>query len=72
MTLARNNASKHEGRRNNMGADASMEKRLSTEVLKERYKAAVRFTTGVVFGHAELKVWITGGFGAKVGEGGCG
>ena len=35
MTLAHNNRSKHEGRRNNMGADASMERRLSPEVLRE-------------------------------------
>ena len=56
MTLARNNASKHEGRRNNMGADASMEKRLSPEVLKERYKEAVRFTTGVVFGPGDARL----------------
>ena len=35
MTLAHNNSSKHEGRRNNMGADTSMERRLSPEILRE-------------------------------------
>ena len=35
ITLAHNNARKNEGRRNNMGADASMEKGLSVEELNE-------------------------------------
>ena len=50
MTLAEAAKNKNNGRRNNMGADASMEVRLSLEVLKERYKEANRFTTGTVFG----------------------
>ena len=33
-----------------------MEKRLSPEVLKERYKAAVRFTTGAVFGPGDARL----------------
>ena len=33
-----------------------MERRLSPEVLRERYKAAVRFTTGVVFGPGDARL----------------
>ena len=33
-----------------------METRLSPEVLRERYKAAVRFTTGVVFGPGDARL----------------
>ena len=39
-----------------MGADASMEKRLSPEELNKLYKHATRFTTGVVFGQGDARL----------------
>ena len=33
-----------------------MEKRLSPEILRERYKEATRFTTGVVFGPGDARL----------------
>ena len=53
MTLTQNPKSKNNGRRANMGADASMERRLPPDVLKSRYREAKRMTAGVVFGRGD-------------------
>ena len=50
MTLTQDAKSKNDGRRANMGADASMQQRLPPDVLKRRYEEAKRMTAGVVFG----------------------
>jgi hypothetical protein len=48
--LFQNGKSKKEGRMEHMYEDVSMENRLSLEELKERFKEAKCFTSGVIFG----------------------
>jgi hypothetical protein len=50
LTLFKNNKSKNKGRREHTAGNASMENRLSLDVLKKRYKASKSFTSCVVFG----------------------
>ena len=49
-----NAKSKNKGRREHMAEDASIENCIPPEELKERFKEAKRFTSGVVFGVGDV------------------